>query len=59
LLAVTVYGAAGLTAVGVPETIPVAPSRARPGGKMGDTVHDVAASPSLEGTLGAIGVPTV
>jgi len=47
--AVTVYVAAEVMAVGVPEMVPVDASSDRPDGSAGDTLHDVTAPPDAIG----------
>jgi hypothetical protein len=59
LLAVTVYVADEVIAVGVPEISPVVESRERPAGRVGDTVHEVTAPPLDVGMFAVIVVPTV
>ena len=59
LLAVTLYVADDVIAVGVPEISPVEESRERPAGSVGDTVHEVTAPPFDVGVFAVIVVPTV
>lgn len=47
--AVTVYVAAEVMAVGVPEMVPVDASSDRPDGSAGDTLHNVTAPPDAIG----------
>src|SRR5215831_16570727 len=56
-VAVIVYCAAAVTAVGVPVMNPEAGSRLRPAGSGGETVYETTAPPPFEGTSGVIATP--
>jgi hypothetical protein len=57
LLAVTVYVAVALIAVGVPEIVPVDVSSDKPAGNAGDTDQEVTAPPVEEGVTLVIADP--
>ena len=59
LLAVTVYVAEDVTAVGVPETAPVVESMERPAGSDGETDHAVTGPPLAVGVTVVMAVPFV
>jgi len=59
LVAVTVYVAEVVTAVGVPEIAPVEESIERPAGSDGDTVQEVIVPPLTVGVTVVIAVPFV
>ena len=59
LLAVIVYVAEEVTAVGVPLMAPVEASNDKPAGSVGETDHDVIAPPLTVGVAVVIAVPFV
>ena len=59
LLAVMVYVAELVTAVGVPEMAPVEESRERPAGSEGETDHEVMGPPLAVGVTVVMAVPLV
>ena len=59
LLAVTVYVAEDVTAVGVPLMAPVEESRERPAGREGDTDQEVMVPPLTVGVTVVMAVPLV
>ena len=59
LLAVTVYVAEEVTAVGVPEMAPVDESRERPAGSEGETDQEVTVPPLEVGVTVVMAVPLV
>ena len=59
LVAVMVYVAVEVIAVGVPEMTPVEVSKARPAGRDGETAHDTTAPPFEVGVAAVIAVPLV
>ena len=54
LVAVTVYVADDVTAVGVPELVPVDVSKDRPAGSDGETDHETIVPPKAEGVADVI-----
>ena len=59
LVAVTVYVAEEVTAVGVPEMAPVDESRERPAGSDGETDQEVTVPPLVVGVTVVMAVPLV
>lgn len=59
LVAVMVYVAEAVTAVGVPESAPVEASRDNPAGSVGDTDHVTTAPPLDVGVVVVMAVPLV
>ena len=55
LVAVTVYVADDVTAVGVPEIVPVEESKDRPAGSVGETDQETTVPPKAEGVADVIG----
>ena len=54
LVAVTVYDADAVTAVGVPEIVPVEESKDRPAGSVGETDQETTVPPKAEGVADVI-----
>jgi hypothetical protein len=54
LVAVTVYDADAVTAVGVPEIVPVEESKDRPAGSVGETDQETTEPPKAEGVADVI-----